>query len=130
MIFDGITVIGLALMVLLVAGWVFYNHYTEKIIRDLLKDVARLERENKRLRRRLSYDNEIKGAFEPMEFIAQAKPVNPVDYETMKKLLGDSNGEIIAMVKTDNNSAVVDFPNSQRPAKKSERVEDVNKGFY
>ena len=98
MIFDSLTIIGLALMVLLVAGWVFYNHYTEKIIRDLLKDVARLERENKRLRHRLSYDNEIKGAFD-------LKPVTAT-------------------------AEILDFPNSQRKAKKSERVEDVNKGFY
>ena len=108
----GVCIFGV--LALLTASFIGYFITTKKIIDSQEQEIEILKRDNERLKRRLSYDNEIKGAFEPMEFIAQTKPVNPVDYEIMKKLLGDSNGKIIAMVKTDNNSAVVDFPNGSK----------------
>lgn len=48
---DTLTIIAIALIVLLVAGWIFYNWYTTRIIDDLIAENAYLDAYNSYLRK-------------------------------------------------------------------------------
>lgn len=48
---DTLTIIAIALIVLLVAGWIFYNRYTQRIIDDLVAENAYLDAYNSYLRK-------------------------------------------------------------------------------
>lgn len=48
---DALTIIAIALIVLLVAGWIFYNWYTTRIIDDLVAENAYLDAYNSYLRK-------------------------------------------------------------------------------
>ena len=48
---DALTIIAIALIVLLVAGWIFYNWYTQRIIDDLIAENAYLDAYNSYLRK-------------------------------------------------------------------------------
>lgn len=46
---DVLTIIAIALIVLLVVGWIFYNWYTTRIIDDLISENSLLRLENTKL---------------------------------------------------------------------------------
>lgn len=48
---DVLTIIAIALIVLLVVGWIFYNWYTQRIIDDLIAENAYLDAYNSYLRK-------------------------------------------------------------------------------
>lgn len=48
---DVLTIIAIALIVLLVVGWIFYNWYTQRIIDDLVAENAYLDAYNSYLRK-------------------------------------------------------------------------------
>ena len=47
---DGLTILAIVLMVVLVVCWIFYCVYTNRIIKDLIKENVFLETENKSLK--------------------------------------------------------------------------------
>lgn len=98
---DGLTITAIVLMVLLVAGWIFYNIYTGKIIKGLIAENVALQRENEKLKKinkKLTSNNEIAGtAFKAMSFTATTKPVTLEKREELAKLLGEEKPEIIAV---------------------------------